>query len=304
YPFGLNHDGPWYEILQPKNKHQYNGKELTEDLGLNWNDYGARWYDPASSRWSEIDPLAEKYYAFSSFGYVANNPIRLLDPNGMIIVYDEDINKEDRKAFKTLINYLRRNSNTFKRAWKDLKKSEHTHTIHSGDPDNFHVDSKNNEYLAEGNSSDIYLNPTENNANVPQEAAVAHEIGHAWRIDQGLEPEYHPGDFSNEGFVYTLKHKQYREFEATHFENIVRSELGLDLRETYGQLPDQNISNVHQSGFLKGRLDASKQINVLIGINRTYNYNQPGHYQRLHQRKRSKDNFNLKKYTDVNEFNN
>ncbi|MEZ5042495.1 MAG: RHS repeat-associated core domain-containing protein [Saprospiraceae bacterium] len=49
------------------NRYQYNGKELTEDLGLNWNDYGARWYDLAIGRWNAVDLLAEKqasYYAW------------------------------------------------------------------------------------------------------------------------------------------------------------------------------------------------------------------------------------------------
>ncbi|MCB0606356.1 MAG: RHS repeat-associated core domain-containing protein [Lewinella sp.] len=83
YPFGLNQEGPWYQTVQPKNKHQYNGKELIEDLGLNWNDYGARWYDPALGRWNMMDPLAGEFYAWSPFSYVYNNPIIFVDPFGL-----------------------------------------------------------------------------------------------------------------------------------------------------------------------------------------------------------------------------
>jgi RHS repeat-associated protein len=55
---------------------------LVEDLGLGWYDYGARWYDAAIGRFPTIDRYAEKYYPYSSYGYVANNPIKLVDVNG------------------------------------------------------------------------------------------------------------------------------------------------------------------------------------------------------------------------------
>ncbi len=41
--------------------------------------YGARYYDPQLGRWHAVDPLDEYY---SSFMYVRNNPLRLVDPDG------------------------------------------------------------------------------------------------------------------------------------------------------------------------------------------------------------------------------
>ena len=45
--------------------------------------FGARYYDPEIARWLAVDPLADMYPTQSSYNYVMNNPLRLIDPNGM-----------------------------------------------------------------------------------------------------------------------------------------------------------------------------------------------------------------------------
>ena len=52
YPFGLRHNG--YNNLQTGTqggKFKYNGKELNDEFGLEWYDFGARNYDAALGRW-------------------------------------------------------------------------------------------------------------------------------------------------------------------------------------------------------------------------------------------------------------
>jgi RHS repeat-associated protein len=82
YPFGLNMEGPW-NGAKGDNKYQYNEKELNDDYGLNWNDYGARFYDAAIGRFPTIDILAEIYNFQSPYAYAANNPINFIDFMGM-----------------------------------------------------------------------------------------------------------------------------------------------------------------------------------------------------------------------------
>ena len=90
----MNHYYPFGSVfastgnVQP---YKYNGKELDTKKGLNWYDYGARHYDATLGRWFVVDPLAEKYCAWSLYNYCANNPIKFIDPNGKGIEIAWDI---------------------------------------------------------------------------------------------------------------------------------------------------------------------------------------------------------------------
>ncbi|MFZ4521092.1 MAG: DUF6443 domain-containing protein [Bacteroidales bacterium] len=87
YPFGMQLEALCYSSgADLVNNHLYNGKELQTDFGLQWYDYGARFYDPELGRWSVIDGKAEKYFPLSPYTYATNNPIRYLDPDGYKIV--------------------------------------------------------------------------------------------------------------------------------------------------------------------------------------------------------------------------
>jgi RHS repeat-associated protein len=83
YPFGLvNQQTSSTQFGSKEQRYKYNGKELMKDFGLESEDYGARLYSPQIGRWQRIDPKADKYLSISPYSYVANNPLKYIDPDG------------------------------------------------------------------------------------------------------------------------------------------------------------------------------------------------------------------------------
>ena len=77
YPYGGLMGESTNSDAQP---YKYNGKELDRHSGLDWYDYGARWYNGIS--WMTPDPLAEKYYDTSPYVYCLGNPVKYIDMDG------------------------------------------------------------------------------------------------------------------------------------------------------------------------------------------------------------------------------
>jgi RHS repeat-associated protein len=69
-----------YEVFA---EHQKTNKNQVRQTGNYY--YGARYYNPKWNVWLSVDPLAEKYPEISPYVYVANNPIRFVDPDGRSI---------------------------------------------------------------------------------------------------------------------------------------------------------------------------------------------------------------------------
>ena len=82
-----------------KQHYKYNGKELDRFNGLDWYDYGARFYDAAILRWNGVDKLCEKYIPYSEYGYCKNNFINTIDIDGMRIVVWYKISNGSTQCF-------------------------------------------------------------------------------------------------------------------------------------------------------------------------------------------------------------
>jgi RHS repeat-associated protein len=85
-PFGLNMAGPWMNDAALDNRYQYNSKELNDDFGLGWNDYGARWYDAAVGRWWSVDPMVDKWNQVSPYIANLNSPLVFRDVEGADVI--------------------------------------------------------------------------------------------------------------------------------------------------------------------------------------------------------------------------
>ena len=58
----------------------FSAKERDSETGLSY--FGSRYYSSDLSIWLSVDPMAAKYPSLSPYTYCADNPVRLVDPDG------------------------------------------------------------------------------------------------------------------------------------------------------------------------------------------------------------------------------
>ena len=58
----------------------FSAKERDTETGLSY--FGSRYYSSDLSVWLSVDPMSDKYPSLSPYVYCADNPVKLVDPNG------------------------------------------------------------------------------------------------------------------------------------------------------------------------------------------------------------------------------
>ena len=81
YPFGKRWVTPSMPVSD--NRDRFNGKEDQVFIGDCLADYGARCYNKLNGRWLSQDPLAEKYFNITQYGFCVNNPMNYIDLWGL-----------------------------------------------------------------------------------------------------------------------------------------------------------------------------------------------------------------------------
>jgi RHS repeat-associated protein len=230
-------------------RYKYIGKERDEETGLYY--YGARYYAAWIGRFVSVDPLAEKYLNLSPYVYVADNPIKYIDPDGRDIFI-----KHDNQRFLYSEGILFKN---VEGGWVAFEpdKDSYLALIHEalaileskpdgkelvqyfkGDKNFVEIRARLKKERGTGNEIKAFAIVTEKKPQgsmVPTEkgllrsplfVTLGHELAHRKEIIEGTFDD-------NEWFLINGEKIINAEKTATHYENIIRAEHKLPLRTYY-----------------------------------------------------------------------
>jgi len=220
--------------------------------------------------WLSVDRLAEKYPTLSPYNFVANNPLRYVDPNGDSLfiqlnngtnllyengtLYDQDGNEYKGKLDKfgkAVFNDLNKinSGENGANGLRMLEKSENSFYIKEGSKNEFDEDSRAQSQLSRlsgythisGTGGTVMYNSTgrtggpdvNGNTNRDPFVGLAHELGHALNANVGMSnfERFNSSLGKNNPFSGTVRD----ELDAMFFENLVRQDHGIPLRAAYGR---------------------------------------------------------------------
>ena len=109
-------------------KHAFSSKERDVETGLSY--FGARYYSSDLSIWLSVDPMSDKYPSLSPYVYCADNPVKLVDPNGKKVEIPDE---NDKEFINQLIDPTNKNySKSFHEKYKELdEQTDHTYIFKS-----------------------------------------------------------------------------------------------------------------------------------------------------------------------------
>ena len=160
----------------PAESYTFSAKERDAETGLSY--FGSRYYSSDLSIWLSVDPMASKYPSLSPYVYCADNPVKLVDPNGEAWDIDGNIYIPGENCPDNVSNSTRDKWNTM----NEIYKTEYGKTVIealNGNDCLYHVSSDIKSDGKGGFSSKdktIYLN-----GNDREVGTLAHEMFHAYQ---------------------------------------------------------------------------------------------------------------------------
>ena len=97
----------------------FSAKEKDAETGYSY--FGSRYYSSDLSIWLSVDPMADKYPSLSPYTYCADNPVKLVDPNG-----DEVDDNFDKWKYNKTTGELSWYSNTGGKCHQIVVETENT----------------------------------------------------------------------------------------------------------------------------------------------------------------------------------
>ena len=199
-----------YASARP-NHRLYGGKELQDETvaghPLGWYDFEARMYDPLIGRFISTDPLAEKYYGLTPYGYCKNNPIVFIDPNGKKI---EPFGNEEKEAYMAYRNIVF-SDNKYSYIQEELirlENAEEVFRIRMGENASRNVGGGNFIYNKETDEFDVNITDF---GDFNTTGKIAHELKHA---DQYIKGELGFDIRGDEKFGKPIAYDINDEYEA------------------------------------------------------------------------------------------
>ena len=92
-----------YSLLTANWTFTFSAKERDTETGYSY--FGSRYYSSDLSIWLSVDPQASEYPSLSPYVYCANNPVKLIDPDGTHIEVVENDNGTYTVQNGTINNY-------------------------------------------------------------------------------------------------------------------------------------------------------------------------------------------------------
>ena len=237
-----------YSLLTANWTYTFSAKEKDVETGLSY--FGSRYYSSDLSIWLSVDPMSDKYASLSPYVYCADNPVKMVDPNGEeIYVGDDYCYRNGYLYYKgTEDIYVPEQGSFEEKALNSLNKLQSTNQgselmapfegttgkdiIIKNACNNPHTPGKVqlNDYVYSHDdvfkSATIYWNPEgvqlfktlEPNATTD----LGHEFSHAYDKANGTT---YPTDL--------VDNCPRNEWQAVYRENMIRSELGVPYRRGY-----------------------------------------------------------------------